>query len=778
MFPYLKGNTKNAPVCVCSKKGGIMVAVLDGYKIKITGIVQGVGFRPHVYRLAHEHGLKGWVLNASTGVYIEVEGDEDNLKEFTRRLVEEPPPLAVIRSCLVEKIGFQGFEQFTIRESAEENAKTAMISPDIAICEDCKREVRDPGDRRYTYPFINCTNCGPRFTIIKDIPYDRAKTTMAPFPMCPECQQEYENPLHHRFHAQPNACPVCGPHTTLVDENGRQVDIPVVDLLKDGKIVAVKGLGGFHLAADATNSEAVKALRERKRRDAKPFAVMARDLEAARRYARINLLEEKWLNSPQAPIVVMESNFNPVLDADIIHPGLKTLGVMLPYTPIHYLLFDNELDLLIMTSANISDEPLIIDNDAALNKLKGIADYFLLHNREIYNPCDDSVMMVTRINTPHYFRRARGFVPLGIQVPPSPQPVLAVGGEMKNTFCVTREGEAFLSQHWGDLNHYLNYRNFLNGIKRFENMLSVKPEVIAHDLHPNYQTTRWARQQQDFKTIAVQHHFAHMAAVMAEHHLQGEVLGLICDGTGWGTDGAIWGCEVLKGDYRNFERRGHLKYLPLPGGDLTAQRPYRMALVYLLAALGENKALSVAGKYLPDLADTERDLMLARITGGKEILTSSCGRLFDAVGALLGICPINHYEGQAAIELEAYATEKEGNYSYNIDCEEDMWIMNPLPMWPELLADLEKEMPAGEIAYKFHLTMVKMFTEVLQKVREESGLNRVVLSGGVFHNQILLVELLHSLQNAGFTAYQHQQLPPGDGGLSLGQAIIASEVIS
>lgn len=754
------------------------MAGFKSYHIKISGIVQGVGFRPHVYRLATTYNLTGWVLNSSAGVFIEVEGEEEDLQEFARRVVEDAPPLAVIRNCSIEENKPQGFRSFTIRESESLGNREVMISPDIAICEDCKREVRDPADRRYTYPFINCTNCGPRFTIIKDIPYDRAKTTMAPFPMCRQCQQEYEDPLHRRFHAQPNACPVCGPHTTLVDENGRQVDIPVVDLLKDGKIVAVKGLGGFHLAADATNVEAIKILRQRKRRDAKPFAVMARDLEAARRYACINPLEEKWLNSPQAPIVILESNYNPALAADIIHPGLKTLGVMLPYTPIHYLLFDNDLDLLIMTSANISDEPLIIDNDEALNKLKGIADYFLMHNREIYNPCDDSVMMVTKINTPHYFRRARGFVPLGIQIPPSSQPVLAVGGEMKNTFCLTRGGEAFLSQHWGDLNHYLNYRNFLNGIERFENMLSVKPEIIAHDLHPNYQTTRWARQQQDFKTIAVQHHFAHMAAVMAEHHLQGEVLGLISDGTGWGTDGAIWGCEVLKGDYRNFERRGHLKYLPLPGGDLTAQRPYRMALVYLLAALGESKALPVAEKYLPDLAKAERDLMLTRITGGKEILTSSCGRLFDAVGAMLGICPINHYEGQAAIELEAYATEKAGIYSYNIDCEEDRWIMNPLPMWPELLADLEREMPAGEIAYKFHLTMVEMFTDILQKVREESGLNRVVLSGGVFHNQILLVELLHSLQAAEFEVYHHQQLPPGDGGLSLGQAIIASEVIS
>ncbi len=755
-----------------------MLEAAAGYRIKITGIVQGVGFRPHVYRLATEYGLKGWVLNASTGVYIEVEGDEDKVEAFTRRLVDDPPPLAMIRSCSIENIGFQGFKEFTIHASTEESAKTAMISPDIAICEDCKREVRDPADRRYGYPFTNCTNCGPRFTIIKDVPYDRAQTTMADFPMCPECRQEYENPLHRRFHAQPNACPVCGPHATLLDNKGQVLDIPTVEILKAGYIVAVKGLGGFHLAAAARNKTAVKALRVRKRRDAKPFAVMARDLKTAHQYAWISPAEESWLSSPQAPIVILTSRQHPELDMNLIHPGLNTLGVMLPYTPLHYLLFDDDLDLLIMTSANISDEPLITTNEEALNKLAAIADYFLIHNRDIYNPCDDSVMKVSKNHTPHYFRRARGFVPLGIPIPERPQSVLAVGGEMKNTFCITRAGEAFLSQHWGDLNHYLNYKNFLNGIGRFQKMLDVRPQIIAHDLHPDYQSTRWAKEQKGLKKIAVQHHHAHMAAVMAENAIAGETLGLICDGTGWGTDGAVWGCEILQGDYRSFERRGHLHYLPLPGGDVTAQKPYRMAMVYLIAALGESRARKAAAKYLPELKDEESDLLLNRLAGGKEIMTSSCGRLFDAVGALLNVCAVNRYEGQAAIELEAAAGLKaDGYYNYDIVREQGMWIMNPLPMWPALLADMEKDLPVKAIAYRFHQTVIRMFLETLRRVRDDTGLNRVVLSGGVFHNDIISSGLLEFLEASGFEVYYHQQVPPGDGGIALGQAVIASEVI-
>ncbi len=749
------------------------------YRISIKGIVQGVGFRPFVYRLAQEFDLKGWVLNSSAGVFIEVEGEEQQLKDFARQLAEDPPPLAVIRSCTINEIDHQGFKEFSIRESDDREETLVMVSPDIAVCAECKKEVTDPKDRRYGYPFINCTNCGPRFTIIKDLPYDRAKTTMVDFPMCPDCQEEYNNPLYRRFHAQPNACPTCGPHTTLLDRFGQMVAGSPKELLKQGYILAVKGLGAFHLAVDANNADAVLALRRRKQRDAKPFAVMARDIAVAEKYCHINSIEKSWLTSPQAPIVVMERKEGNGLPEEIIHPGINTLGIMLPYTPLHHLLFDEELELLIMTSANISDAPLITSNEEALDKLQNIVDFFLVHNREIYNSCDDSVMRITPLNTPQFFRRARGLVPMGIPIQNRSKSVLALGGEMKNTFCITRQGEAFLSQHWGDLDHYGNYRKFLQGIERFKSMLAVEPQVIAHDLHPNYQTTRWAREQKNIPRIEVQHHYAHMAAVMAENGLEGEVIGLICDGTGWGTDGAVWGCEVLVGDYRQYRRAAHLKYLSLPGGDLTARKPYRMAFVYMLETLGEEGAKS-AEQLLPILTREERDIILKRWHNSQaDVQTSSCGRLFDAVGALLGICSINNYEGQAAIELEARCDPWEkGRYGFQLQKCGSMWNMDVIPMWHEMLADIEHGQPVNGIAKKFHLTLVDLFVDTLVRIRDENGLNRVVLSGGVFHNQIILLELIQKLQSYEFLVYQHQQVPPGDGGISLGQAIIASEVNS
>ncbi|MGE5416411.1 MAG: carbamoyltransferase HypF [Acidobacteriota bacterium] len=754
-----------------------MTELLKACQIRITGIVQGVGFRPHVYRLARQYGLNGWVLNSSAGVIIEAEGLPIDLDGFARELVESPPPLAVIRSCERIDIEPQGFSDFTIRESASEQEREVMISPDIAICPDCKREVREPEDRRYRYPFTNCTNCGPRFTIIKDVPYDRCQTTMAPFPMCPECQNEYENPLNRRFHAQPNACPVCGPHTTLLDEAGKPAAGEPALYLKQGMIVAVKGLGAFHLAVDAADSEAVKRLRQRKKRDAKPFAVMVRDVETARKYCAITDTEEKWLTSPQAPIVVLQRNNDTLLPDDAIHPGLPTLGMMLPYTPLHYLLFDDDIDVLVMTSANISDEPLIIDNGEALKKLKGIADYYLIHDREIFNSCDDSVMRVTRFNSPQLFRRARGFVPLGIELPFAMRSVLGVGGEMKGTFCMTRKNEAFLSQHWGDLNHYLNYRKFLDGLPRFKNMLAVEPEVIAHDLHPEYQSTRWAKEQSDKPLVGVQHHHAHLASCMAENGLSGEVLGLICDGTGWGTDEAVWGCEILRGDYRQYKRLAHLKYVPLPGGDLTVKKPYRMAQVYLLNAMGE-KGLEIGNRCLQDLTPDEGRYLQNQIKHNLGVVpTSSCGRLFDAVSALLGICSINRYEGQAAVELEATARLNGSTpYGYAVEKDNDLLLMNVFPAWEEMITDLDKGIDVPVIAGRFHMTLVEMMADTLCSLRDDTGINKVVLSGGVFHNQILLLELMQRLSDKGFEVFQHKLVPPGDGGISLGQAVIASEV--
>lgn len=745
--------------------------------IEITGIVQGVGFRPYVYRMALERNLKGWVLNSSAGVFVEVEGPYPMVEDFIVGLKNSPPPLAVLQSFEVRNINPKNYTDFRIRFSEKTPEQAVMISPDIAICEDCKREVRDPKNRRYGYPFTNCTNCGPRFTIIKDVPYDRAMTTMAPFPMCPQCQSEYNNPRHRRFHAQPNACPVCGPQAVLLDGCGRKVDITPVEALKKGLILAVKGLGGFHLAADASSVEVVQAMRKRKKRDAKPFAVMVRDIDTAYKYCDISPLEEKCLISPQAPIVILNRKNDNLLPDKLIHPGLNTLGVMLPYTPLHYLLFDEELDVLIMTSANISDEPLIITNVEAQDKLKGMADLFLVHNREIYNPCDDSVARVTRQGDLQFMRRARGYVPRGIKLPIRGKNILALGGEMKNTFCLTRDGQAYLSQHWGDLNHYDNYQRYQDGIRRFEKMLAVKPEIIAHDLHPDYQTTRLARQEKNLPVLGVQHHHAHMAAVMAENGLTGEALGVVCDGTGWGLDQAVWGFEIFKGSYKQFERCGHLQYVPLPGGDLTARKPYRMALVYLFKALGE-KGLELAERLLPQLSREERQVIVSQLEQGiKVVPTSSCGRLFDAVSALLGVCSINHYEGQAPIELEAAAADTgNGYYNYLIEKHEKTWIMNVMPMWHELVNDLQQKKSVAYMARKFHLTLVEMIVAVMCKLREETGLNRVVLSGGVFHNQLLLYNLQNSFEDNDFAVYQHRQVPPGDGGLCLGQAVIASEV--
>lgn len=748
-------------------------------KIKITGIVQGVGFRPHVYRLAQETRVRGWVLNSSEGVYIEAEGLEEQVSLFCRLLVENPPPLAVIKDCHIEEQRPKGYKEFVIKESRAEKYKTAMISPDIAVCQDCISEVSNPLDRRYGYPFTNCTNCGPRFTIIKDVPYDREKTTMASFPMCEECQKEFEDPSHRRFHAQPNACPKCGPQMQVVDPEGRVFEVKPVGILRAGKILAVKGLGGFHLAVDATNPDAVARLRERKKREAKPFAVMARDLDVVRKYCYVNEKEAFWLTSPQAPIVILKRKQEAFLPDDVIHPGISTMGVMLPYTPLHFLLFDRNIELLIMTSANIADEPLIIDNAEALEKLKDVADFFLVHNREIYNPCDDSVLRITACGDVQFYRRARGFVPRGLEVPLGSKPVLAVGGEIKNTFCLTRNNEAYLSQHLGDLNHYLNFQRFQEAVERFTRMIGVCPQVVAHDMHPNYQSTLWAKQQKDLHRVEVQHHHAHLASCMAENQLKGEVLGVICDGTGWGTDGAVWGMEVLQGGYEGFKRRGHLRYVPLAGGDATVKKPWRMAFIYLWDVFGE-KALELADEWWAGFEQEERKILAMQLHKGINLVpTSSCGRLFDAVSAFLGVCYFNRYEGQAAIELEEKIDGLErGLYPYQLEKTGDCWIMDVRPMWKALVRDREKQMPERAMAARFHRTLVSMLLEVVARVGEETGIEGVVLSGGSFHNQFLLSELKQGLEELGFKVYHQTKVPPSDGGLALGQAVVAQALSS
>lgn len=744
-------------------------------EIRIEGVVQGVGFRPFVFRLAQKYGIKGWVLNSSEGVTVWAEAEEERIRLFYKEILENPPQLAIIVKHKMEPRELRGYNNFFIKHSVSSERKDVILSPDVSTCDDCYREIKDPGDRRYKYPFTNCTNCGPRFTIIMDVPYDRSNTTMRDFPMCPACKQEYEDPLNRRFHAQPNACPDCGPQVFLMDQDRQIYPGLGHEFLKKGKILAVKGLGGFHLVCDARCKDAVAALRRRKIREFKPFAVMCRDLKVVEKYCNVSPEEAELLQSPAHPIVILKRRRLDDLPEEIA-PGMKTLGVMLPYTPLHHLLFDEDLEILIMTSANISDDPLIIDNEEAFIRLKGIADYYLIHNRQIYNRCDDSLAAVVNGDVQIY-RRARGYVPLPIELPEEMPPVLGCGGELKNTFCMTKGRGAYLSQHLGDLNHYGNYQQFLFTIPRFEKMLDVKPEIVAYDLHPDYMSSRWAKSQNDMVKIGVQHHHAHMASCLAENGLKEPALGVICDGTGYGTDGAIWGFEFFAGRVHQLERVAHLAYMPLPG-EITVKRPSRMALTYLYEIFGD-RGIKLAKKYLPDVSAEEQKVLLRQLENRfNTVLTSSCGRLFDAVSAVLGICTRVHYEGQAAMEMEALADSSVMDfYEFEFYGELKPYQLGVRGIWEGILRDLEHGLRIEVIAGKFHLTLAVMITYVLEKLRRETGLYRVALSGGVFQNNLLFCMLHKRLTEADFEVIYHRKVPANDGGISLGQVYIASEVI-
>jgi len=744
-------------------------------EIRIEGVVQGVGFRPFVFRLAHEYGIKGWVLNSSEGVTIWAEATEEQITAFYEALLANPPKLAMIVNHYQAPRQVQGFDHFFIKHSEASERRDVLISPDVSICDDCYREIMDPNDRRYHYPFTNCTNCGPRFTIIMDVPYDRIKTTMRDFPMCPVCQREFDDPMHRRFHAQPNACPDCGPQVTLRDLDGNVYPGFGYEFFKEGKIIAVKGLGGFHLVCDATRRDAVAALRRRKIREFKPFAVMCRNLQVAEKYCYVSPEEAALLESPAHPIVILDRRRQDDLPPEIA-PGIKTLGVMLPYTPLHHLLFEDDLEILIMTSANISDDPLIIDNDEALTKLKGIADYFLMHNRQIYNRCDDSLAGVVDGEVQIY-RRARGYVPLPVDLPYEVPVILGCGGELKNTFCMTRGKSAFLSQHLGDINHYGNYQQFLYTIPRFERMLDVKPEIIAYDLHPEYMATRWAKGQEGLTKIGVQHHHAHMASCMAENLVTEPALGVICDGTGYGLDGTIWGFEFFAGTPAHLERMAHLAYMPLPG-EITIKRPTRMAFTYLYELYGD-AGLKYARKYLPTLPEEEQRVLVRQLENRfNTVLTSSAGRLFDGISALLGICTRVQYEGQAAIEMETIADpEVQEIYSFEFNKQVRPYQLGVRGIWEGVLRDLESGTPTAVSAGRFHLTLAVMMETVLKELREETALSLVVLSGGVFQNKLLFRLLCKRLTGAGFRVIYHRKVPTNDGGISLGQVYIASEVI-
>ena len=744
------------------------------HTIQVEGIVQGVGFRPFVYNLAVSLGLAGWVLNDSHGVTIEVEGDSAKLDLFNKSLQSKHPPLAHIARLQVTSLPEQKMETFVIRHSEGGETATVQVAPDTYVCPDCLRELFDPADRRYRYPFINCINCGPRFTIINDVPYDRAATTMADFAMCPACRREYEDPEHRRFHAQPNACPECGPHLTLLDADGEPIPNadPVnktVQLLKDGAIVAIKGLGGYHLAVDARNDAALEELRRRKGRDEKPFALMARDLNTIRSMARVSSLEERLLNSWERPIVLLGQKEQGYLAAGVA-PNNRYLGVMLPYTPLHFLLLI-DLPVLVMTSANLSDEPIVFRDEDALESLSGIADAYLTHDRRIETRCDDSIARVMD-GEPLLLRRSRGFAPRAVYLPQPQQPTLALGAELKNTICLVKDTRAFLSQHIGDLKNAETLTSLEQSIEHLGRLLDIRPQLVAHDLHPDYLSTRAAERYRHLPTVAVQHHHAHLAGVLADNGFEGPAIGLIFDGLGYGSDDTIWGGEFLVGDALSFERAGHFAYLAMPGGDVATREPRRMALSALVHAYGEKfTQLPLLLSFKPG----ELKLLTQMLEKGLNApLASSCGRLFDAVAALSGLRQTICYEGQAALELEMVLDRAEmGRYPYELIEQGGMTLFEPAPLIRAVVDDVLAGVATGIISARFHNALVAMVREVCDRLRRSYRLETVALSGGVFQNLTLLERVSQGLVKDGFRVCRHRQVPPNDGGLSLGQAVVA-----
>lgn len=776
-------------------------------QVNVAGIVQGVGFRPYVYRLAIDNQLTGTITNTPSGVSIEIQGPHASVANFLQRLPREAPSLARITSVLVSELPINGDREFRIIPSHTGEAVHTLISPDVATCEDCLRELLDPADRRYRYPLINCTNCGPRFTITRNIPYDRPSTSMSVFPMCGACQAEYDDPHSRRFHAQPNACWNCGPRLQLWDRQGRVLedDDPLnkaVAALTAGRIIVVKGLGGFHLACDATNSAAVSQLRERKRREEKPFAVMVPNAQVAQELCKVSTAEIAVLQSIQRPIVLLRKQLGDVL-AEAIAPLNRDFGIFLPYTPLHHLLFaQGKFTALVMTSANLSEEPIAIDNDEARTRLKGIADYFLVHNREILLRCDDSVVRVLHRRTSsrsfllneeslnprerenehepprllQQLRRSRGFVPVPVFLRDNISPVLAVGGELKNTICLTKENLAFLSQHIGDLENFESYKFFEEAINHLQKVLEMRPEIIAYDLHPDYFSTKWALRQKDVQLVGVQHHHAHIASCMAENHLDGKVIGFALDGTGYGTDGNIWGGEILVASYDDFHRAAYFEYVPMPGGAAAIREPWRMAVSYLFRHF-RREFLSFKLPFLREINPKQVDFSLQMIERNvNSPLTSSCGRLFDAVSALTGVRQRVNYEAQAAIELEMalHAPEKETAYPFYLQEEGNSVLIRTRPLFEAIVRDVALQVPLPIVSGRFHNGLIAIFSQIANTLRDSQQLNRVCLSGGTFNNVYLIQNLSRELERAGFEVFMQTEVPTGDGGLSLGQALVAA----
>jgi hydrogenase maturation protein HypF len=775
-------------------------------KIIVKGVVQGVGFRPFVYNLAQSLNLRGYVNNSSKGVTIEIEGD--NSEAFVERLSKEAPPLSQIVSIDVSQLQYHGYQDFKILESEDEGSFT-LISADVSICQDCFREMLDGKDRRYLYPFINCTNCGPRYTITKSVPYDRPNTTMSVFTMCPDCKREYHDPSDRRFHAQPNACPVCGPQVELRVKSGKlkvksekskvnRKDNPIeetIKLLKQGAIVAIKGLGGFHIACDATNEEAVKRLRMKKRKSNKPFGLMAPDIETVRKFCEVSREEEALLLSNKRPIVLLKKSGNHLPEE--VSPNNPCIGFMLPYTPLHYLLYypvdsssilqpsslSANFDALVMTSGNISEEPIVIDNNEAIEKLSGIADAFLIHNRDIFMRVDDSVVRLIHFkkNLPvtYFIRRSRGYVPDVVALHEEGPEVLGCGADIKNIFTLTKGSFAIPSQHIGDMENYETLQFFEESLRNLKSVYRVLPEALAHDLHPMYLSTQWALRQEGIKKIGIQHHYAHVASVMAERGIRDKVIGVSFDGTGYGTDGNLWGGEFLIADIRGFRRAGHLKYTPLPGGENAIREPWRIAVSYIRDAAGEAvisylKSIGFIKRYGAQQIDT-----LLKVIGNRQFspLSSGAGRLFDAISAMIGVCDQNTFEGEAAIALEAAALPGiMQDYPVDIKFRETMEVDFSHTVLG-IINDMVKGEEKGVISSKFHNTIITAIQRVVEKLSSLHQIKNVVLCGGVFQNMYLLERAIDGLESAGMSVFIHDKVPTNDAGISLGQAYIIRERI-
>ena len=752
-------------------------------RVRVEGTVQGVGFRPFVHRLARELGLAGWVCNDERGVLLEAEGPAVAIDELVTRLGADAPPLAAVERVAVEDVDATGVPGFAIVESERHGAPAAAVSPDTATCDDCLRELFDPADRRHRYPFINCTNCGPRFTIVRGVPYDRPLTTMAGFRMCASCQAEYDDPDDRRFHAQPNACPACGPRLRLLDGSGAVLPgdplAGTVAALGAGAVVAVKGIGGYHLACAAADEDAVAALRARKHREDKPFALMAPDLEAAARIVVLRPADAALLAARERPIVLAPRRPDAPVAAAVA-PRSSDLGVMLPYSPLHHLLLAGAGTPLVMTSANRSDEPIAYRDDDALERLHGIADLFLAHDRPIETRTDDSVARTAGERTV-LVRRSRGYVPASLPLPvPARRPVLACGAELKSTFCLARGARAWVGHHIGDLRNYETLRSYEEGIAHFERLFAVAPEVVAHDLHPDYLSTRYAVERPGVDLVPVQHHHAHLAAVLAEHGETGRAVGAIYDGAGLGPDGGVWGGELLVGDLRDYERAGHLRAARLPGGDRAVAEPWRMAAAWLVEAGGHDAApVACAAAPLPRVLTGEVDpaawraVVSMAATGFSAPVTTSAGRLFDAIAALCGIRTRIRYEGQAAVELEASCDLAERG-AYEIACYGDPLVLDPRAAVRAVARDIDAGVPAGVVAARFHNGLADATARACVVAAERHGVDRAVLSGGVFLNRVLLDRTAALLEQAGLRVLVPERLPPGDGGISYGQAAVAA----